>query len=115
MHTVDEVSLTYHPNDIDDTLMPIKIVADGNCLPRTGSMIAFGHENCHEEIRSRIILEQCNNDDVYLNPNHLRKGVDTTDREASLLRIIACTGVLESGKVHTNYRHEIINTYSTGC
>ena len=40
---VDEISLDLYPQDVPQ-LLPIDVYGDGNCLPRCGSVLAFGDE-----------------------------------------------------------------------
>ena len=56
------------------SLSPIQIFADGNCLPRCASVLAYEHENCHDEMRIRIVLELAGNLELYLNNDILQRG-----------------------------------------
>ena len=38
-------------------LVPVNVSPDGDCIPHTGSMLAFGHKRATEELRVRIIVE----------------------------------------------------------
>ena len=60
----------------DKTLFAVKVRADGDCLPRSGSVFAYGNDQISEEIRLRIIVESVLNCDYYLNEINLRKGFD---------------------------------------
>ena len=59
---LDELSMQVLPDDMPVTehgqVYPISVIGDGNCLPRTGSIFAYGTEEHHEEIRAKIIMEQ---------------------------------------------------------
>ena len=73
---VDEVSMDLAPGDLTGNIkFPIKIIGDGNCLPRCGSMLAFKNEDHHLEIRVRIVLELALNETVYMNNDYLRRGI----------------------------------------
>ena len=75
-HEVDEMSMDVAPSDLAGNIKyPIKIIGDGNCLPRCGSMLAFGNEDHHLEIRARIVVELALNETVYMNDEYLRRGV----------------------------------------
>ena len=52
----------------DNSLSPISIVGDGNCLPRCASVLAYGHEENHEEMRARIVFELAVNLQQYVDP-----------------------------------------------
>ena len=54
----------YAPKDLPEELhgrIPAIVYCDGNCLPRSGSVLAFGNENHFNEIRCRIALELVRN------------------------------------------------------
>ena len=63
--TVDEYSMPLVPPDASSSL-PANIYADGNCLPRAASLFAYHTEDCHEELRYRIIQELVQNSEYYL-------------------------------------------------
>ena len=69
----------------DPFLIPAVVHAYGDCLPHCGSVYAFQNANHPLEIRARIIIELAIHKALYLDANHLRKGVTTTDKQASLL------------------------------
>ena len=68
--TFDKNSLTLLPTDIPvepkQELFPEVIVGDGNCLPRSASVLVYGTENKHSEMRQKIVLELVKNEDLYL-------------------------------------------------
>lgn len=85
---VDKIALDLLPEDIpdQDTLkFPVRVGADGNCLPRCGSIHAFGNEEHHEQIRARIVLELVKNADMYLDFHQLARGTSLSDHDASKL------------------------------
>ncbi|RUS75871.1 hypothetical protein EGW08_016360, partial [Elysia chlorotica] len=47
-------------------LYPIKTVGDGNCVPRALSLLCFGDQDHHTEIRCRIVMELVSNSLDYL-------------------------------------------------
>uniref|UniRef100_A0A8W8LLN3 Uncharacterized protein n=1 Tax=Magallana gigas TaxID=29159 RepID=A0A8W8LLN3_MAGGI len=50
--TVDKASMSLVPNDDGlENLFPCLIYGDGKCLPRCGSLFAYGTENKHLDIR----------------------------------------------------------------
>lgn len=50
------------------------VIGDGNCLPRSESVFAFGNEHNPCEIRVRIIIELCLHMELYLDNNYLKIG-----------------------------------------
>ena len=84
---VDKQSVSLMPNDLPgiNALMPARVSADGNCLPRSGSVHAYGDETHPIEMRARIVIELVTNEDVYMDSEYLRKGEPMTDRQAKLL------------------------------
>ena len=45
------------------------VTADGNCFPRALSLLLFGREDNHIELRCRIVMELALHEDLYLNAN----------------------------------------------
>jgi len=58
---VDDTCLDMYPDDVvqESIIYPVTVKADGNCLPRSGSVLAFGNES-HQ--------------DVYLSDEYLQQG-----------------------------------------
>ena len=75
---VDEDALTWFPKD-SQPLTPLKIYRDGNCLPRCVSMMAFGHQHNHVEMKTRIVMELSLNLDTYLDHEFLKSGHECED------------------------------------
>ncbi|KAK3756454.1 hypothetical protein RRG08_040359 [Elysia crispata] len=56
--TLNTFSSELIPTDAQDkTLFAVKVRADGDCLPGSGSVFAYGNDQMSEEIRLRIIVE----------------------------------------------------------
>ena len=81
--SVDTVALTCMPEDFCGTCLPICTTGDGNCLPRAISWSLFGHENCHLEVRLRILIEGVLNKDKYLDNNFLINGASRVHRRGT--------------------------------
>ena len=64
-------------------LVPVHVSPDGDCLPHTGSMLAFGHERATEELRVRIIVELVMHSECYLANDYLQRGIDV-DEDGSI-------------------------------
>ena len=58
------------PNELRNCF-PVGVYGDGHCLPRAGSVLCFGHENFHQEIRCRITIEMCCFKDKYIDNEYL--------------------------------------------
>ena len=54
---LDSEAISLYPPDAPADLIPIRIVGDGNCLPRCASVFVFGTERNHVEIRVRMAVE----------------------------------------------------------
>ena len=63
------------PNDVDviKDLVPVKVSADGDCLPHSGSILIFGKGAFDVEVKARIIVELAAHRDFYLDEHHLLK------------------------------------------
>ncbi len=68
---------------------PASVVGDGNCLPRSGSLLAFGEEEHPHEIRVRIIIELCLHKELYLDDDFLKLGFANETTIASLKHELA--------------------------
>lgn len=53
--------------------LAIMVEPDGNCMPRCGSLIGYGSENFHTEIRLRMFLELVLHEQLYLDDDHISK------------------------------------------
>jgi hypothetical protein len=80
----DRISLPLYPFDAPDAT-PVYIKADGNCLPRCGSLLAFGSQEMHQEIRVRIVSELVTNSSLYLDDQYLSRGLQHAAGPLSLL------------------------------
>ena len=68
---VDAISVGLYPHDAPPGCTPISVYGDGNCLTRTLSVIAYGNERKHEEIRARLCVEGVVNKQYYLDNDYL--------------------------------------------
>lgn len=65
------------PDDLcieSQALYPAIVYGDGNCLPRAASVLCYGTEERHLEMRARIIKELVENEDKYLSDFHMSQG-----------------------------------------
>lgn len=72
---IDTNAMSLYPQDCNSNLVARMITPDGNCLPRCGSLLLFGTEEHHVEIRIRMIIEQTLFKSYYLSNKGLRKQV----------------------------------------
>ena len=66
------------------SLRPIRVEGDGNCFPRTASLLCTGTEERHTEMCVRIAHEMVKHEDVYLNSSFLSKGNGASDDSMSM-------------------------------
>ena len=62
------------PPDVPPRHFPVWVLGDGNCLPRTLSILAFGHPENFVEMRVRIVVELTINIARYVSPVYLASG-----------------------------------------
>ena len=86
----DKTASTLMPDDVSCTtsrLVPVSVMADGNCLLRSGSVLAFGYEDFADEIRARIVIELVMHEHHYLDGSFLRQGTCIDDKDGECLTI----------------------------
>ena len=71
-HQLSEVLLARGFPTLD--LRTVDVLADGNCLPRSGSFVATGSEDSHLELRVRLVQELLLHDSCYLDDDFLAQG-----------------------------------------
>ena len=64
--SVDPAALDFVPQDLMGKLFTVKTKPDENCIPRTFSLLLFGHQESHVEVRCRIVCELVTNVDYFL-------------------------------------------------
>ena len=72
--TVDKVALHSMPPDCPEDLVPIYTTGDGNCLPRVLSTALYGFEDNNNILCQRILIENVQNKNYYLDNNYLPNG-----------------------------------------
>lgn len=68
-NTFDSYSQSLLPETEAREYLALKTTGDGNCLFRAASILAFGHEGKHEEMRLRTTVELATNSTFYLQDN----------------------------------------------
>eukprot|EP00745_Piridium_sociabile_P030649 TRINITY_DN50875_c0_g1_i4.p1 TRINITY_DN50875_c0_g1~~TRINITY_DN50875_c0_g1_i4.p1 ORF type:complete len:932 (+),score=185.05 TRINITY_DN50875_c0_g1_i4:61-2856(+) len=67
----DAKSVELYPEDAPD-LVPVEIFGDGNCLPRSASLLMCETQNSHQEMRARIVVELAAHENFYLDNRNLQ-------------------------------------------
>ena len=80
--SVDSMSLQLLPHDAPPLHFPVNIIGDGNCLPRTVSMLTFGLEERHIEMRVHLVMDMSMHFHLYLNHNFLSKGTSDAGQDS---------------------------------
>lgn len=83
---IDNNALGLVPDDLcieSQALYPAIVYGDGNCLPRAASVLCYGTEERHLEMRARIIKELVENEDKYLSDFHMSQGTTCTSNSCT--------------------------------
>ncbi|XP_071122434.1 uncharacterized protein [Mytilus edulis] len=114
---IDADALQMIPNDIPEgNFMPVVVQGDGNCLPRSAAVLAYGNEEDHQEFRVRIILELVANEDLYLNDDYLSSALELNIKTRQLSKQFAMYSseyipgdVLTPAAVRRVFRKEVLD------
>ena len=82
--SVDATALCNMPKDSPEGLAPVTTGGDGNCFMRAASVVMFGSEERHEEIRVRIVFEAVLKKKLYLMETALGVGAVHTYTRGTL-------------------------------
>ena len=80
----DRDSIDLLPSDVLAAHFPVQIQGDGNCFPHTLSLLAFGDQEKHVEMRGRITVESVLQVKKYTSPAYLARS--SSDNGDQLLR-----------------------------
>ncbi|XP_061194751.1 uncharacterized protein LOC133202905 [Saccostrea echinata] len=88
--TVDEDALNLYPADVEQrsVIYPVVVTGDGNCLPYTESVLAFGHKDYCKEMRVRIVFELAIHKELYLSNEYLRAGLADNSTDQPYLALV---------------------------
>jgi len=124
-YEVDLDALQICPRDVspDAPLFPIKVKADGDCLPHAGSILAFGHKHAQDEICVRTLMELVLYDDLYLSHEYLIRELVNKNTKFRIPKNIPGNCVQYSGQyipgipitdatVKNIYQHEVMSIRS---
>jgi chromosome segregation ATPase len=73
MKDVDDPSLGVLPSDLKSMVYPRSVGADGNCAYRSFSVLVFGHEGNHIEMRIRAIISLIQNGGYLTSPTMMNE------------------------------------------
>ena len=65
---------------------PLLVNGDGNCLPRCGSLLAYGSMEYHADIRLRMAIELIQHKDQYMSTEYLQRGLPVGHQPATASR-----------------------------
>ena len=77
IHNMDTVSQKFIPRDVDDNLFPMRVGTDGDCLFYTFSVLVFGRQDAHVEMRVRCILAMCLDTEHITSPEMMGESLDS--------------------------------------
>ena len=81
---IDQVSFQCIPTDAPSGTLPVDVVGDGNCCPRSFGYALFGTEEYHREFRLLFLREALFNQQRYLDDKYLRVGSKKTEKHTKL-------------------------------
>ena len=81
---IDQVAFQCIPTDALSGTLPVDVVGDGNCCPRSFSYALFGTEEYHTELRLLFLREALFNWQRYLDDKYLRVGSKRTYKHTKL-------------------------------
>ncbi|XP_070202883.1 uncharacterized protein [Littorina saxatilis] len=88
----DPLSTPLYPSDGPNAI-PVVIKADGNCLPRCGSLAAFGTQELHDEIRVRVVAELVSYKHLYLSDEFLSRGLTSSPSSSISMAYMSYSGL----------------------
>lgn len=115
--SVDYTAIDVYPEDVpgDKTCFPVTVRADGNCLPASGSVFAFGNDDHSYEIRARIVVEMTLHKNYYLEDHNLINGLTCPQKPGYTAKALAMysdefvAGVqLTPSIIETIFEHEVL-------
>ncbi|CAF0712593.1 unnamed protein product [Brachionus calyciflorus] len=82
--------------------IPVSIIGDGNCLFRSVSMVLYGNEGFHCELRFRCIIEMTLNFRNYLNKDILNSQLQKKLEKADQEKIVYWLGLFCGSNINCN-------------
>jgi hypothetical protein len=108
------------PSDLCGRKEALSVVGDGNCLPRCGSIVAFGCEDKHLEIRTRMVVDMLVNEELYLEDKYLARGFTSKAPECGFASLFASFSdlytmqELTKSAIRDIYHHEVMKVIKPG-
>lgn len=104
----------------EQVMYPVSVSADGNCLPYTGNVHAFGTEKRGAEMRVSIVTELALHQQLYLEQTYLQRGLDvpTTNlpmRFAMYSESYLPGLLLNATSIKTLFQNEVVNVSRDKC
>ncbi|ESO85590.1 hypothetical protein LOTGIDRAFT_155079 [Lottia gigantea] len=85
---MDKVALDLLPElCLHEKLFPVRVIGDGNCLPRSLSVVVYGDEKHAAEMRVRIAVELSLHKAKYLDNQHLSLGLPVEESSTKFVNI----------------------------
>ena len=117
---IDESALGLIPDDLQTRgLYPSIVYGDGNCLPRCASLLVYGHEDNHFEMRGRIVDELVRHEEDYLDNKILTKGSHPSAHDNIAVQFAMFSEYYSNEKltdvaVHRIFRAEVLEMCRSG-
>lgn len=112
-HDLDLVSSTIYPDDGPVNMLPQSVYGDGNCLFRSFSLLCFGSEDHHIEMRCRAVLEMLCNPEFYLSTNML-KNEKNKNATFGIISAICISDEMQHKEVRQGFADSIRQSTSIG-
>ncbi|GFO17368.1 vertnin [Plakobranchus ocellatus] len=114
-HGVDECAQPLAPEHVPAGLVPISVVGDGNCMPRSLCLAASGSDGWHSEMRCRTALELTMKESFYTCSKFLSndgdlQGDKLLETICKLSSSIVSTGENEIGIIAT-FGEEVLSIF----
>ena len=109
---VDSYSQKLVPKTKASVYVALSTTGDGNCFFRAASILAFGHEDKHEEMRLRIIVELATNSEFYLQDKDIKQRIEA--QEQLLIPSTEKKSVkIDSNILKTEFEVDVLQTVSS--
>ena len=107
---IDSSAQSLYPDDEEKNVLPVQVYGDGNCAYRSLSVLCFGHQRFHEEIRVKTVIEMALNKEHYLNDVMLGE----QDGRSTVRRLAQTSGSGSNGSLNDIYEKEVLKSCRNG-
>ena len=104
---LDTRAAALYPEDGPSGLFSVKVGTDGNCCPRALSVLAYGKEDHHVEMRCRLVVEMASDEEKYLTPSNWELDQESLTTLASISDGIS--NDLSPAGIKSTFRQEILS------